>query len=106
MNTQLKNVAVTRNVKATAEKKTAKGIVELKKNSYIWRQTHLDENGNLQSTNINMEDMTTEHLIKASIKCQKKLIELNRQAAGWNDLLEKLNQIADNKGIELPAISY
>lgn len=81
-----------------------KNVTVLKNNPYIWRQVYI-ENNKETVIKTDMRSMSKEHIIKAALKCQQKIAELYKKANGWEDLLEKLETVASEKGFEIEEIN-
>lgn len=81
--------------------------LSIKKNvtaSYVWRQVYYDGTTR-KTTAVDMRTMTKEHINKAALKCQLKIAEHYEQANGWQDLLDKLETVAAEKGFEVEEIN-
>lgn len=72
------------------------------KNEYVWKQTYLDKTSRkLVTENLNMLTMSEEHIKKAYNKCQSKVNELQKLMDGWIDLMDKIENVCENKNIQL-----
>jgi len=71
----------------------------------IWKQTYREKSGKLVIQEINMEEMSEEHLQKALYKCELKLFELQEQMNGWTDLLFKIEKVAVGKNYQLEDVN-
>lgn len=72
------------------------------KNEYVWKQTYLDKKTRkLVTENLNMLEMSEEHIRKAYLKCQEKVNEHQKLIDGWIDLMDKFENVCENRNIKI-----
>lgn len=77
----------------------------IKFSKYIWKQVYKSkEDGKLIVDNTPMLNMTDKHIINAIHKCQREMVELHKLMNGWEDILSKLEEVAEIKDIKLEDI--
>lgn len=67
----------------------------------IWKQSYSIGNGEFKTDIIPMEEMSSEHLQKAILKCQREIDKHVDAAAGWEKRQEQLTTIAKIKNIKI-----